>query len=82
MVLQDEEGNKIGATVKQSFYPKFKKALEEGKCVYISIFRVGDSEETLDNKYKINFYKFTNVTPCDTYSGPFYRFRFIMDEFM
>ncbi|GJT00085.1 hypothetical protein Tco_0821254 [Tanacetum coccineum] len=53
MVLQDEE---IIATVKQSFCPKFEKALKEGKCVYISIFGVGDNEGT--------------PSIVDTYSGP------------
>nr|GEV59320.1 putative reverse transcriptase domain-containing protein [Tanacetum cinerariifolium] len=45
MVLQDEEKNKIGATVNMSFCPKFEKALEEEKCVYISTFRVGTAKE-------------------------------------
>ena len=65
--------------MKQSFCPKFEKSLQEGKCVYISTFGVGDSQGSpyiVDNAYKINFYKSTVVTPCDTYDGPIYGFRF------
>ncbi|GKD41248.1 nucleic acid-binding, OB-fold, replication protein A, OB domain protein [Tanacetum coccineum] len=79
MVLQDEEENKIVATVKESICPKFEKYLEEGKCFYISTFSVGDSEGTpriVENKNKIHFYKATDVTPCDSYNGSVQGFRF------
>ncbi|GKC37149.1 nucleic acid-binding, OB-fold, replication protein A, OB domain protein [Tanacetum coccineum] len=78
MVLQDEEENKIVATVKESICPKFEKYFEEGKCFYISTFSVGDSEGTpkiIENKNKIHFYKATDVTPCDSYSGSVNGFR-------
>ncbi|GKB47013.1 nucleic acid-binding, OB-fold, replication protein A, OB domain protein [Tanacetum coccineum] len=80
MVLQDEEKNKIVATVMESICPKFEKCLEEGKCFYISTFSVGDSQGTpkiVENKNKIHIYKATDVTPCETYSGPVHGFRSI-----
>ncbi|GJX63099.1 nucleic acid-binding, OB-fold, replication protein A, OB domain protein [Tanacetum coccineum] len=80
MVLQDEEENKIVATMKESICPKFEKCLEEGKCFYISTFSVEDSQGTpkiIENKNKIHFYKATDVTPCDTYSGSVHGFRLI-----
>ncbi|GJW18093.1 nucleic acid-binding, OB-fold, replication protein A, OB domain protein [Tanacetum coccineum] len=79
MVLQYEEENKIVATVKESICSKFEKYLEEGKCFYISTFSVGDSQGTpriVENKNKIHFYKATDVTPCDSYSGSVHGFRF------
>ncbi|GJW55821.1 nucleic acid-binding, OB-fold, replication protein A, OB domain protein [Tanacetum coccineum] len=80
--LQDDwciKENKIVATVNESICSKFEKYLEEGKCFYISTFSVGDSQGTpriVENKNKIHFYKATNVTPCDSYSGSFHGFRF------
>ncbi|GKA87865.1 nucleic acid-binding, OB-fold, replication protein A, OB domain protein [Tanacetum coccineum] len=71
--------NKIVATVKESICPKFEKYLEEGKCFYISTFSVGDSQGTpkiIENKNKIHFYKATDVTPCESYSGSVNGFRF------
>nr|GFA14051.1 hypothetical protein [Tanacetum cinerariifolium] len=79
MVLQDEEENKIVATVKESICPKFEKCLEEGKCFYISTFFVRDNQRTpkiVENKNKIHFYKATDVTPCDTSSGLVHGIRF------
>ena len=49
--------------MKQSLCPKFEKCLEEGKCVYISTFRVGESQGSPS-------------IVVDTYCGPMYGFRF------
>ncbi|GJY57153.1 hypothetical protein Tco_0456268 [Tanacetum coccineum] len=54
--------NKIVATMKQRFCRKFEKCIEEGKCVYISTFRVGESQ---GSPYIV-----------DTYSVPMYGFKF------
>ncbi|PWA34083.1 replication protein A 70 kDa DNA-binding subunit D [Artemisia annua] len=81
MVLQDEEENKIVAIVKHSFCPKFEKSLQEGKCICISTFGVGESQGSsyiVDNAYEINFYKSTVVTPCDTYNGPIYGLKLLL----
>ncbi|GKE58339.1 replication protein A 70 kDa DNA-binding subunit B, partial [Tanacetum coccineum] len=44
MVLQDEQGNRIQASVKKEGLSKFQPILQEGSCYKISNFRVGENE--------------------------------------
>ncbi|GKC26564.1 nucleic acid-binding, OB-fold, replication protein A, OB domain protein [Tanacetum coccineum] len=80
LILLDEEGNKIQATVKNTCVKNHEKSLGQDMCLYISEFGVTDNDEkdtfVVKHPYKINFYRTTRVKKCDDFSGPVYGFNF------
>ncbi|GJS08334.1 hypothetical protein Tco_0365130 [Tanacetum coccineum] len=80
LILLDEEGNKIQATVKNTCVKNHEKSLGQDMCLYISEFGVTDNDAkdtfVVKHPYKINFYRTTRVKKCDDFSGPVYGFNF------
>ncbi|GKD74752.1 replication protein A 70 kDa DNA-binding subunit B, partial [Tanacetum coccineum] len=74
---KDEEFNRIQIFVKQEFMFKFEPLLREGQCYIISNFRVAENSgglPLLPNRWKISFYKGTEVTRIDQIDDNFIGF--------
>nr|GEV44968.1 nucleic acid-binding, OB-fold, replication protein A, OB domain protein [Tanacetum cinerariifolium] len=79
MVLMDEEGTKIHATVKKSLVCDFDSKLEQGQCYCLSDFGVTErygKHHVVAHKYRINFYQITKVVECDDIGGSTFGFDF------
>ncbi|GJZ73834.1 replication protein A 70 kDa DNA-binding subunit B [Tanacetum coccineum] len=79
MILQDEQGNRIQASVKKDGLSKFQPILQEGSCYKISNFGVGENGgkfPLLSHKYRINFYKNTSVTRVNKFDNNVHGFKF------
>nr|GEU56430.1 hypothetical protein [Tanacetum cinerariifolium] len=79
MVLIDEEGCKIHASVKKTLVSEFDKKLEQGKCYYLSDFGVTErkaNHHVVSHKYQINFYHITKVDNRDDIGGSLFGFDF------
>nr|XP_043629945.1 uncharacterized protein LOC122601226 [Erigeron canadensis] len=66
MILIDEQGKKIHATIKKAI-PKFKNMLQEFQYYLITNFNVGDATSKfmmVDNESNINFYRNTSIRSC------------------
>nr|XP_043618840.1 uncharacterized protein LOC122590725 [Erigeron canadensis] len=73
MVLIDEQGSRIQATVKHKLIPKFAALLEEGGIRVISNFGVGENKGRFlltRHPCKINFYPNTSVRLSNDWAGP------------
>ncbi|GJT39349.1 nucleic acid-binding, OB-fold, replication protein A, OB domain protein [Tanacetum coccineum] len=79
MVLMDEEGCKIHASVKKTLVSEFDSKLEQGQCYYLSDFGVTERKakhHVVAHKYRINFYHITKVDNCDDIGGSLFGFDF------
>ncbi|XP_028766522.1 replication protein A 70 kDa DNA-binding subunit A-like [Neltuma alba] len=66
MILRDEDGDNIHATVKTAFLRRHRKNFEEGKIYLVSYFYVSPntgSYRTTDHPYRANFIFSTSVRP-------------------
>ncbi|KAJ0449938.1 putative transcription factor interactor and regulator LIM family [Helianthus annuus] len=64
MILMDEKGDKIQATIKKVLMCVFENQLEEGSVVFLSKFGVGEMNgkfPVIKYSYKLIFYRHTNV---------------------
>ncbi|KAL2907168.1 Replication protein A 70 kDa DNA-binding subunit, partial [Bienertia sinuspersici] len=80
MVLMDEKGSKISATVKKSHVDKFSPLLLENEYRIITNFGVGQntgSYKTTEHPYKIIFFFSTAVQSCEDLRIPRYGFSFV-----
>nr|KAJ0212478.1 hypothetical protein LSAT_V11C400195910 [Lactuca sativa] len=77
MILMDQEGTRIHATIKKSIINAFQALLEEGAVRQITNFGMARNEGDymlVAHKYKINFYKTTKIyvsTPFVDMIDPF-----------
>ncbi|PWA71499.1 hypothetical protein CTI12_AA280320 [Artemisia annua] len=65
VLFQDEQGNRIQASIKKADMNKFQAILDEGSCYKVGSFGVGENGgkfPLLSHRYKIGFYKNTSVT--------------------
>ncbi|GJS55795.1 replication protein A 70 kDa DNA-binding subunit C-like protein [Tanacetum coccineum] len=71
MILMDEQGTKIHATINSSIVCDFDTLLKENDYQIISNFNVKrnvDSTKLTKHEFKIQFYKKTNVRSCSEFS--------------
>nr|GEU35617.1 uncharacterized protein [Tanacetum cinerariifolium] len=72
LILLDEEGNKIQATVKNTCVKNHEKSLGQDICLCISEFGVTDNDAkdtfVVKHPYKINFYRTTRLKKHDDFS--------------
>ncbi|CAH1445074.1 unnamed protein product [Lactuca virosa] len=64
MILIDQEGSRIQATIKKNLIPVFESLFDEGAVREISNFAMASNESEymlVPHKHKINFYKTTKV---------------------
>nr|GEZ69410.1 nucleic acid-binding, OB-fold, replication protein A, OB domain protein [Tanacetum cinerariifolium] len=79
MILMDEEGCKIHASVKKSLVSQFDSKLEQGQCYYLSNFGVTKwkaKHHVVAHEYRISFYHITKVDNCDDIGGSLFGFDF------
>nr|GEX88881.1 AAA-type ATPase family protein/ankyrin repeat protein [Tanacetum cinerariifolium]GEX88905.1 AAA-type ATPase family protein/ankyrin repeat protein [Tanacetum cinerariifolium] len=79
MVLMDEEGCKIHASVKETLVSEFDSKLEQGQSYYLSDFGVTERKakhHVVAHEYRINFYHITKVDNCDDIGGSLFGFDF------
>ncbi|GKE71129.1 nucleic acid-binding, OB-fold, replication protein A, OB domain protein, partial [Tanacetum coccineum] len=79
MVLMDEEGCKIHASVGKTLVSQFDPKLEQGQCYYLSDFGVTEGKanhHVVAHEYRINFYHITKVDNCDDIGGSLFGFNF------
>nr|XP_043633510.1 replication protein A 70 kDa DNA-binding subunit-like [Erigeron canadensis] len=80
MVLMDEQGNKIQATVKRNLFPQFEMLLLEGAVRVISNFGLASNTGKFlltQHKCKINFYRTTVVRICTDWDSDEQQFDFM-----
>ncbi|GJS42254.1 nucleic acid-binding, OB-fold, replication protein A, OB domain protein [Tanacetum coccineum] len=78
MVLMDEEGCKIHASVKKTLVFNFDSH-EQGQCYCLSDFGMPErygKHHVVAHKYRIYFYWITKVTKCDDIGGSLFGFDF------
>ncbi|XP_022037996.1 uncharacterized protein LOC110940744 isoform X2 [Helianthus annuus] len=79
MILMDEEGNKIQATVMNKYFVKFEKLLEENVCLLIKKPSLGDntsSYKCVDHPHKLFLNFDSTVKKCNDFVGPIHGFSF------
>ncbi|GKA93596.1 replication protein A 70 kDa DNA-binding subunit B [Tanacetum coccineum] len=79
MVLQDQLGNRIQASVMKNCMKKFEPIIDEGTCYRITNFGVGENGGNyplVNHKYRINFYMNTMVTRVNKFDNNVHGFRF------
>ncbi|XP_022001118.1 replication protein A 70 kDa DNA-binding subunit D isoform X2 [Helianthus annuus] len=79
MILMDEEGNKIQATVMNKYFVKFEKLLEESVCLLIKKPSLGDntsSYKCVDHPHKLFLNFDSTVKKCNDFLGPIHGFSF------
>ncbi|PWA50534.1 hypothetical protein CTI12_AA349880 [Artemisia annua] len=70
VLFQDQQGNRIQASIKKTDMNKFQTILDEGSCYKVGSFGVGKNGgkfPLLSHRYKIGFYKNTSVTRVDPF---------------
>lgn len=78
-VLQDEHSNRIQVYIKKELTIRFEPLLEEGRCYMVSNFGVAENSgklPLLPHKYKLSFYKHTNVTRIESWDDNVHGFTF------
>ncbi|GKA18671.1 replication protein A 70 kDa DNA-binding subunit B [Tanacetum coccineum] len=71
-VLQDQQGNRVQATIKGKHISKFQLLLDEGACYRIGNFGVGDNSgkyPLLNHRFKLNFFQGTTVTRVGSFDN-------------
>ncbi|CAA7040401.1 unnamed protein product [Microthlaspi erraticum] len=72
MVLLDEKGDRIHASVDKDCVGEFKNKLVEGRSVVLDTFKVGPYQSAIRTSrcsFKIRFYATTGVSPCSDFPG-------------
>ncbi|KAM7277256.1 hypothetical protein ACFE04_019122 [Oxalis oulophora] len=80
MLLLDEQGSKIEATIKGLPMQKFGSIMKEGECYYISNFRLARNvgwPRLKDNTFKLNFTISTNIERILATTIADYRYDFV-----
>ncbi|GJS91328.1 CCR4-NOT complex component [Tanacetum coccineum] len=78
-VLQDEQGNRVQATIKGKHISKFQLLLDEGACYRIGNLGVGENSgkwPLLNHKFKLNFFQGTTVTRVGSFDNNPHGFKF------
>ncbi|CAA0383876.1 unnamed protein product [Arabidopsis thaliana] len=68
LLLVDDKGERIQASIRSQLLSKFQEKLEEGDCYMIMNFEISDnggSYRASSHPYKINFMSMTHVKKCD-----------------
>nr|XP_043639301.1 uncharacterized protein LOC122610372 [Erigeron canadensis] len=71
MILMDQQGAKIQASIKKKLISDFKNVMEEGTVRVISDFAVGSNSRSymlVNHPFKLNFYKTTKVKVSDDFA--------------
>ncbi|KAK9048322.1 hypothetical protein SSX86_032715, partial [Deinandra increscens subsp. villosa] len=79
MILMDEEGNKVQASVLVKWLIKFQKHLAEFQCLLIKDGGVSQNLAKIkyvDVSQKVSLLPDTSVTRCTDFGGPLYEFAF------
>ncbi|PWA86686.1 replication protein A 70 kDa DNA-binding subunit B [Artemisia annua] len=79
VLFQDQQGNRIQASIKKADMNKFQAILDEGSCYKVGSFGVGENGgkfPLLSHRYKIGFYKNTSVTRVAPFDQNTRGFRF------
>ncbi|GKC22095.1 replication protein A 70 kDa DNA-binding subunit B, partial [Tanacetum coccineum] len=79
MVLQDQLGNRIHASVMKDCMKKFEPIIDEGTCYMITNFGVGENGGNfplVNHKYRISFYMNTMVIRVNKFGNNVHGFRF------
>ncbi|XP_022008241.1 replication protein A 70 kDa DNA-binding subunit A-like [Helianthus annuus] len=77
MVLMDEKGTKVQATVWSNNFKRHEKMLEENECYTVFKPRVDESNpkfKHFDTKYVLTFNFETTIRKCNNFIGPTYGF--------
>ncbi|KAJ0754826.1 putative replication protein A, OB [Helianthus annuus] len=77
MVLMDEKGTKVQATVWSNNFKRHEKILEENECYTVFKPRVDESNpkfKHFDTKYVLTFTFETSIRKCNNFIGPTYGF--------
>ncbi|GKD97358.1 replication protein A 70 kDa DNA-binding subunit B [Tanacetum coccineum] len=78
-VLQDQQGNRVQATIKGKHISKFQLLLDEGACYRIGNLGVGENSgkwPLLNHKFKLNFFQGTTVTRVGSFDNNPHGFKF------
>ncbi|XP_020870663.1 replication protein A 70 kDa DNA-binding subunit C-like isoform X2 [Arabidopsis lyrata subsp. lyrata] len=70
MVLIDEKGTRMHATVEDKLMNKFKSDLKEDQSILVDTFQLvnnGFEYKTSPHSFKISFFRTTSVTICDDF---------------
>ncbi|XP_076935569.1 replication protein A 70 kDa DNA-binding subunit B-like [Bidens hawaiensis] len=79
MIIMDEEGTKMQASVFKTYFPKFEEHLRENECYFIFRPTLADNDAKIkhvDNGQKISFRWQTDLKKCTTFKGSEYGFEF------
>ncbi|PWA44636.1 replication protein A 70 kDa DNA-binding subunit B [Artemisia annua] len=79
VLFQDQQGNRMQASIKKADMNKFQAILDEGSCYKVGSFGVGENGgkfPLLSHRYKIGFYKNTSVTRVAPFDQNTRDFRF------
>ncbi|KAK1441420.1 hypothetical protein QVD17_07303 [Tagetes erecta] len=77
LILLDEEGNRIQASVLNRFFNRFEQFLNEGVCLIITKPQLGSNiskYKYIDNKLKVCLNFSTHVVRCNNFNGHMYGF--------
>ncbi|GJQ95661.1 replication protein A 70 kDa DNA-binding subunit B-like protein [Tanacetum coccineum] len=80
MILMDEKGRKIQATIKKMLIPNFEMLLQEGSIIILSKFGIAENNgkyPVIKHQYKLNFYRNTIVKKSLDFQGPVFGFHFV-----
>ncbi|GJX30897.1 replication protein A 70 kDa DNA-binding subunit B [Tanacetum coccineum] len=79
VVLQDQMGNRVQATVRNHDIKKFQPILDEGACYRISNLGIGENSGNfplLEHRFKLSFFKNTALTRVGSFDSNLRGFRF------
>ncbi|XP_076905358.1 replication protein A 70 kDa DNA-binding subunit B-like [Bidens hawaiensis] len=79
MIIMDEEGTKMQASVFKTYFPKFEEHLRENECYFIFRPTLADNDTKIkhvDNGQKISFRWQTDLKKCTTFKGSMHGFEF------
>nr|GEW56160.1 hypothetical protein [Tanacetum cinerariifolium] len=79
LIIMDEQGAKIHATVSSKLVPMFKQQLTEGDAVVLRMYSLGQTQpayRVVPNPIKLNFVSKTQVSQCVDFKGPVHGFVF------
>ncbi|CAH8266535.1 unnamed protein product [Arabidopsis lyrata] len=80
LLLVDDKGDRIQASIRSQLLTKFQGKLEEGDCYMIMNFEIlynGGSYRASSHPYKINFMSMTHVKKCEQIPNLEFRFNFV-----
>ncbi|KAL8267139.1 hypothetical protein R6Q59_004483 [Mikania micrantha] len=83
MILVDEMGTKVQATVQNKWVPKFSNMLKEFECIFIQKPTLAQNRSKLKYAHypsKVSFTYNTKLSKCTNFGGPKYGFDFATFE--